>query len=444
MAKPLNILYISHYFPPEVNAPAARVSEMSSRWIRKGARVTVLTGFPNHPTGIIPEKYRRMRRTVEAYDGVKVVRTWMYAAANKGFFRRILNYLSFMISAIVLGTTRVGKPDIIIATSPQFFVAVAGYVLSRIKRCKFVFEIRDLWPEEIVAVGAIKNRLLIRMLESLALFLYRKADLLVPVAQGTIELLEKRSVPRDKMVLIQNGVSLDEFSLSGRGEAIRAELGLAEKFVVGYIGTHGMAHRLETVLHAAELLKAQSEIHFVFVGDGAEKKKLTELATRLRLNNVTFHDQVARELVGAYYQACSVCLVPLRKADLFTKNIPSKIYEIMASCRPIIASTLGESRALIERSGAGLGAAPEDPEELAAMILKLYREPSLCSKMGQDGYTFALANCSRTRQADLYLEYLHAVVTGHRISHGLPTASRVSAKPGEKSPKSKHRHPVSL
>lgn len=444
MAKPLNILYISHYFPPEVNAPAARVSEMSSRWVRKGARVTVLTGFPNHPTGIIPEKYRGLKRRVEAYDGVKVVRTWMYAAANKGFVKRILNYLSFMFSAIVLGSGKVGKPDIIVATSPQFFVAVAGYVISRIKRCKFVFEIRDLWPEEIVAVGAIRNRLLIRMLEATEMFLYRRADLLVPVAQGTIDILEKRGIPRDKMVLVQNGVSLDEFSRIGRGETIRQELGLEDKFVVGYVGTHGMAHRLGTVLRAADLLKSRTEIHFLFVGDGAEKKKLMDLAAQLKLVNVTFHHQVPRDLIAAYYQACNVCLVPLRKADLFTKNIPSKIYEIMASRRPIIASTLGESRLLVERSGAGLGSTPEDPDDLSAKILKLRNEPEICRRMGRDGYTFAVANCSRNRLADFYLEALNSVVTGHRVAIDTPTRAKVASRARKSSTRTEHRHPVSL
>ena len=152
---------MSHYFPPEVNAPALRVSEMASRWADNGADVTVLTGFPNHPSGIIPDEYKGMKRLVTKFKKLKVVRTYQYAAPNKGFLKRIMNYLSFMFSSVLLGTSKVGKPDIIIATSPQFFVAVAGYVMSRIKRCKYVFEIRDVWPEEIVAVGAIKNKFII-------------------------------------------------------------------------------------------------------------------------------------------------------------------------------------------------------------------------------------------------------------------------------------------
>jgi colanic acid biosynthesis glycosyl transferase WcaI len=417
MAKPMNLLYISHYFPPEVNAPAARVSEMGSRWTRKGARVTVLTGFPNHPNGVIPKEYRGKIRQVEAYNGIKVIRTWMYAAPNKGFLKRITNYLSFMVSSVLLGAGKVGKPDVLIATSPQFFVGLSGYLLSRIKGCKFVFEIRDLWPEEIVAVGAIKSKWIISFLESIEMFLYRKADLIVAVAQGTIDTLVNRGVPLEKMLLIPNGVSMELFVSENRGADIRSKLGFQDKIVVSYIGTHGMAHRLDTVLKAAELLKSTNpNIQFMFVGDGAEKSHLIDMANSLGLSNVTFHDQVSRDWIAAYYQASDICLVPLRAADLFTRNIPSKIYEIMASRRPIIISTNGESREMVESSGAGVGVTPEDHTELANAIQEMSKDPGQREKMGFNGYSFAWANCSRTRWADNYLEALNCLVGGRTLS----------------------------
>jgi colanic acid biosynthesis glycosyl transferase WcaI len=425
MAKPMNLLYISHYFPPEVNAPAARVSEMGSRWTRKGARVTVLTGFPNHPNGIIPKEYRGKFRQVEAFDGIKVVRTWMYAAPNKGFLKRITNYLSFMASSVLLGARKVGKPDVLIATSPQFFVGLSGYVLSRIKRCKFVFEIRDLWPEEIVAVGAIRNKWIISFLESIEMFLYRKADLIVAVAQGTIDTLIKRGVPAEKMLLIPNGVSMELFVSENRGADVRRKLSYQDKIVVSYVGTHGMAHRLDTVLQAAELLKSTSpNIQFLFVGDGAEKSHLIEMAKTLGLTNVSFHDQVSRDWIAAYYQASDICLVPLRAADLFTRNIPSKIYEIMASRRPIIISTNGESRKMVESSGAGIGVTPEDCAELADAIREMSKDPEQREKMGLNGYSFAWANCSRTRWADTYLDALNCLVGGRT-----PTPSQPEPQP---------------
>lgn len=410
----LKILYLTHYFPPEVNAPALRVSEMGRRWADKGADVTILTGFPNHPDGIIPPEYKGMKRLVTSFGKLKLVRTYIYAAANKGFIKRIMNYLSFMTSSVVLGTSKIGKQDVIIATSPQFFVAVAGYVISRIKGCKYIFEVRDVWPEEIVAVGAIKNKYIIGALEWLEMFLYRKADLIVAVAQGTIDILTRRGVPREKLVHVPNGVDIDHFATGPDGSDLRRSLGLTDKFVACYLGTHGMAHKLSDVLDAADKLRHQKDIHFLFVGSGADKKNLLERARELNLSNVTFHDQIDRDRIPEFYRAADLFLVPLRKAKLFTKNVPSKIYEVMASKRPILISTEGESRRLVESAGAGLGCTPEDSTEMAEKIKYLRDNKSLRKKMGDDGYTFALANASRMRIADDYLEILMQLVGGGR------------------------------
>ncbi len=408
MDRKMKILYISHYYPPEVNAPALRVSELSRHWANRGHDVTVLTGFPNHPSGIIPEEYKGLIRSKEQHRNVKVVRTYVYAAPNKGFVKRIMNYLSFMFSSILLGTRASGKPDLLIATSPQFFVAVAGYVISRIKKCKFIFEVRDLWPEEIVAVGAIKNKFTIRILEKIEMFLYRKADLVVAVAQGTIDTLVKRGIPKNKLVLIPNGVEIEHFQ--NRNGYVKKSLGFENKFVVSYIGTHGMAHRLETVLEAALLLKENNRIQFLLVGDGAEKQRLVKRANELNLDNVFFHDQIDRNRIPEFYNASDLFLVPLRKADLFTRNIPSKVYEIMAAKKPMIIATEGESRSLVENSGAGIGVTPENSQELAEQISRLYRDPVLCTEMGESGYAFALANASRPNLADRYLDVLKKLV----------------------------------
>ena len=301
MAHPLKVLYISHYFPPEVNAPALRVSEMANRWAENGADVTVVTGFPNHPIGIIPDEYKGMKRLVTRFKNIKVIRTWLYAAPNKGFVKRILNYLSFMFSSVILGTSKVGKPDVIIATSPQFFVAVAGFIISRIKRSKFVFEIRDVWPEEIVAVGAIKNKFIIKSLEMIEMFLYRQDDLLVAVAQGTVDILTERGIDGNKIVLYPNGVNIEHFTNTPDGTELRKELGFENKFVVSYVGTHGLAHKLEDLLHVAKNLQAVKQIQFLFVGDGARKKTLMQLADEMNLTNVCFHDQISHDRIPEFY-----------------------------------------------------------------------------------------------------------------------------------------------
>lgn len=416
MDKRLRILYISHYFPPEVNAPAVRVSEMAEYWAQQGADVTILTCFPNHPRGIIPEEYRGYKRLIEVRNNIRIIRTYVYAAPNGGIIKRTLSFLSFMLSSITLGFRPAGNPDVIIATSPQFFVAVAGYILSRLKRCKFIFEVRDVWPEEIVAVGAMKNGIAIKMLEAIEIFLYKKADLIVTVARGSVDILTKRGISRSKIALVPNGVRLSLFQSGSDGESIRKRLGKPDDFIVGYIGTHGMAHRLDIVLEAAEMLRNIVDITFLFVGDGAEKNDLMRKARDLRLANVIFHDQVRRSDVPDCYRACDICLVPLRKADLFTRNIPSKIYEIMAAGKPIICSTEGESRSLIETAGAGLAARPEDAADLAEKIMILYNNRRLCRSLGRSGYSFALANFSRDRLADRYLEILQTAIQDGRIS----------------------------
>lgn len=408
--EPLNIAYVSHYFPPEVNAPAVRVSELARLWHTRGHRVTVLTGFPNHPSGIIPPEYRGRRVQEEEFSGVRVIRTWMYAAANKGLIRRTLNYLSFMLSAVTLGGRRLGRPDVIIGTSPQIFVAVAAWWLARRKRARFVFEVRDIWPEEIQAVGALNNRFALRVLEALEVFLYRRADRIVAVAQGTVDTLVARGVPREKLVLVPNGVDLGGWAASDR-QGARARLGVDGEFVVSYIGTHGMAHRLETILDAAEQLSNLPHLRILMVGDGAERRRLEIRAHARALKNVEFVGEVSRDRVRDYYSASDVCLVPLRRAGLFTRNIPSKVYEIMASGRPMIIGTEGESRALIDDAGCGVAVEPENAKAVAEAILALHGRPEWAAQLGASGRRYVETHNDRALLADRYLDMLRDVVS---------------------------------
>lgn len=398
-----SILYITHYYPPEVNAPAIRISKLARKWVEGGHKVTVLTGFPNHPTGVIPPEYAGRKLMREKIDGVDVIRTYLYAAPNKGFIKRILNYLSFMLSALILGLPRIGRTDVVIASSPQFFVAVAGYIASLFKRIPFVFEVRDVWPEEIVAVGAIRNRLVIHVLEMIEMFLYRHAKLIVAVAKGTIDILVRRGIPRDKIVLMPNGVDFDDFQRDVDIRSVRDRHRLNGEFLVSYIGTHGMAHRLQTVVEAAEKLRHNNGIKFLMVGDGAEKKNLENLAGSLALDNIQFVPQLPHDRVIDYYKAADVCLVPLRRASLFTKNIPSKIYEIMASGRPILLGADGESRRLVTEAEAGIAFEPENVDSLVQSIEKLWENRRDVKRFGENGLNYARENCRREVIAENYL-----------------------------------------
>jgi colanic acid biosynthesis glycosyl transferase WcaI len=398
----MRILYISQYYPPEVNAPAGRVSGLSRLWTKLGHSVTVLTAFPNHPNGIVPEQYRGKWFHREEDHGVSILRSFIYATPNARVLRRVLSYLSFMISAIITGILRSGRQDIVIATSPQLFVAVAGYIVSRVKRLPFVFEVRDIWPAEIVAVGAMKPGLAIQLLEKTEMFLYRRATLIVAVAQGTVDILTSRGIPADKIILLPNGVDVDCFANLQDDHVLRDKLNLNGHFLVSYIGTHGMAHNLQTVLKAAEHLRDCRSIRFLFVGDGAEREQLVRMQRELSLDNVTFVPQQQRDRIPRYYATSDLCLVPLRRAALFTKSIPSKLYEIMASGKPVLIGTEGESRRLVLRARAGLAYEPDNDHDLAEKIMQLYHDRILATQLGANGQRFADAYCRQAAIAERY------------------------------------------
>ena len=403
----MKITFLCQYFPPEMGAPAARTYEHARHWVELGHEVTVVTGFPNHPTGIIHPAYRGMWMQRERTDGIDLLRTWVYCAPNKGFLRRVLNFLSFFFSSFVLGGLFTKRPDVVIGTSPQFFCAVAAWLLSRWKRAPFVFEVRDIWPQSAIELGALRNRHLIRVLEMIEQHLYRSATLIVVVAESTLPYLRERGIDDNKIVVIPNGIDLRFLQSAVEGPAeIREAHGWHDRFLVSYIGTHGMSHALETVLATARQLKDHPDIHFVFIGEGAEKDRLLRLGTAAGLRNVTFLREQPRGSLPAFYRASDVGLVTLRRLPIFTKVLPSKLFELMGAGCPIICSVEGEAAQLVERAGAGICIEPENPEALREAILRLRARPAERQTMGRSGEVFARTNYSRDALAKRYLEAL--------------------------------------
>jgi colanic acid biosynthesis glycosyl transferase WcaI len=409
----MRILYLSQYFPPEMGAPAARVYELSREWAAAGHDVTVLTGFPNHPTGIVPPEYRGEAFRREEVDGIEVVRTPIYAAPNRGLLKRAANYASYAVSAAVVGPLLArGKPDVLIATSPQILTALSGWWLSRLRRVPFVFEVRDIWPRSIVEVGALpEGHPAIRALEGLEMFLYRRADRVVVVTDSFVDALAERGVPRDKLRVVKNGVDLVLFHPQPRDNEVRRELGLGpDDFMALYVGTHGMAHGLGTVLEAAERLRDRADVRFVLVGEGADKQALRERASQLRLQNVTFVDQQPRQRIPLYLAACDASLVLLKEKPLFKTVLPSKIFEILAAGRGLILGVDGEARRLVEEAGAGVYVRPEDAAGLAEAVLNLRGRPRDCEQMGRRGRAFVEASYSRGALARKYLDVLSELI----------------------------------
>jgi glycosyltransferase involved in cell wall biosynthesis len=404
MKKPLKILFISQYFPPEMGAPSARTFELCRHWVKSGHKVTVITGFPHHPTGVIPPEYKQHFYKLENVEGIEIIRTYVYATANKGFFKRILSYLSFMFSAIVLGPWKSGKPDVVIATSPQFFVAIAGYLVSLIKRRPFVFEVRDLWPESIVQLGQLKNKWLIKFLESIEVFLYQRASMIVSVTDSFVPIIARKGIDKGKIVVIKNGVDLELFNPDKSHPELKKDLHLQGKFIVSYIGTHGLSHALDKVLETAAILRDNPEIHFLFVGEGAEKENLIKQKALLQLSNVTFLDQIDKADLPYYYNLSDIVLITLRDLALFRTVIPSKMFEIMAMARPIIISVDGEARKIVaDEAGAGIYVEPENPHQLREAILSLYRDALKRSQLGQNGRIFVEKYYNRQVLANRYI-----------------------------------------
>lgn len=379
----MRILFLSDNFPPEGNAPATRLYEHATRWVRAGHEVTVITCAPNFPEGRLFPGYRNAWRQVEWLDGIRVVRVKTYITANEGFLKRTLDYLSFMLMATVMSVFE-RRPDVVVATSPQFFCALAGWMVGVLKWRPFVFELRDLWSASIVAVGMMRKNWIIRVLEQMELFLYWRADAVVAVTRRSRRELIARGVPAGKVHVVMNGVDLERYAPRERDQALARELGLEGKFVAGYMGTHGMAHALPKVLEAAERLRHREDVAFFFAGSGAERARVEQLVAERGLRNVRLIPRQPKEAMPALWSLCDLAIVPLRDTPVFATVIPSKIFESMGMGVPILMSLPeGEATAIVRRTACGVCVPPEDPQAMAAAIARLADAPSEAAALRQ-------------------------------------------------------------
>ncbi len=395
-----------------MGAPAARAAELSRHWARMGHEVTVLTGFPNHPTGIVPEEWRpRLRRLhyTETVDGVRVVRTWLWPLPNRKAHERVRNYVSFCVSAALSGLP-LPKPDFVIATSPQLLCALAGWWIAFWKRVPFIFEVRDLWPESLAAVGAGgEGTLLHRTLGAIAGFLYRRAERIIVVSPAFKDhLMRYWNVPADKISIVENGVETDLFRLDPEAAAeVRKQMKLEDRFLICYIGTMGNAHGLETLIAAAEELQmALPSAMFLLIGEGAEKERIVELAAARGLNNIRFLGQQPRQWIPAYVSAADLCLAMLKKTELFKTVIPTKLLEYMACQRPVIVAVDGQARRIVEEAGGGVFVEPENSKALVKAILGSAENPEQGRQMGVRGRQYIVSKFSREKTARDYVAVL--------------------------------------
>ena len=398
----MNILLISENFFPEKNAPAKRLYEHAKKWVDLGYNVKVITGVPNAPKGVIYPGYKNKLYQKEIIDGIEVIRVWTFIAKYSGFMLRTFDFLSFMITSLFFGIfTR--KIDIIISTTPQFLPVISGYILSKIKRVPFILELRDLWPESIVALNAMKkNNPIIKVLQKIANHIYKKSKVIVVVTESFKDHLIKIGIDKNKIIVIKNGFNFNRSLTPTKSiDVVREELKLKNNTTISYIGTIGMAHGINTILEAAKICK---NVNFLIIGEGAEKTNLQLKAKNEEISNVLFIDAIDWQEIVNINQLVSANIIHLKKLDLFKTVIPSKIFESMALKKPILAGLIGESLEIILSSKSGVGVEPENEISLKNAIDYIQTNPNDSKKLGLNGYNLVKQKYNRELLAEKMID----------------------------------------
>lgn len=415
----MKIWVICQYYKPEQGAPSARISGLAKSWLQDGHEVDVLTGIPNHPQGVVPEEYRNKPAFMEEHiDNVKVRRHWLYVTPNDGFVKKIINHLTFAASVLFANLNKQGldRPEVIVASSPSFFCCISAWLLSKRYKVPFIMEVRDIWPGIFVELGVLKeDSKALKFLESIELFLYRKAAAVVVVTRGFAQNIADRGIPKEKLFVITNGVQDTEYDVAiasktdGTVDKLRNELQINPLTkVVLYIGNHGMSQALGQIVDAARVMMTRSDVLFLFVGDGPDKERLKRIARGMP--NVQFVPSQPKERVWPFYNMADMVLVPLKDIPGFSTFIPSKMFEIMACGKAQIGCVRGEAATIFEKSQGAVVVPPEDPDKLAKAISTLVDDPKRTEQMGVNGRAFVKQHYLHSKLARNYLAVMQKVV----------------------------------
>ena len=391
--RPLRVTFLTHYFPPEVGPAQTRLHELAKRLNAAGQQVTVVTGFPNYPAGEIFPGYHGKRFMEDSYDGIRVLRTWVFATRSRGFIGRLLNYFSFPIGSL-LAVRKLGPTDIIYVQSPPLFTGLAALWYSRLKRAPFIFNVSDIWPQSAVELGMLRNRFAIRLAEMLERHIYRRATRITVATPGILERLVARGVPRDKIFLLTNGVDTAAYNVTTPDRELAQRLGLDGHKVFMYAGLHGLAQGLDVILEAAKLTR-NPEVLYVLVGDGADKAALVAKAEAEKIDNVRFLPIQPTSTLPALLNLVYATVIPLRRLDLFKAALPSKLFDSMAAGRPIVAPLWGEAAALVEAAACGLVVEPEDARAVQEAVEKLAADPEGAKRLGEQGRKYVVEHFNR-------------------------------------------------
>lgn len=402
----MNILFITDNFPPEINPAGFRVAERAKHWAQEGHQVTILTSAPNFPQGKLHEGYKNAWYQKEEWEGMTVLRVKTFIVPNEGFILRTLDFLSFMVMAILVGSF-VKDQDVVVATSPQFFSGYAGLALGKIKHRPFLLELGDLWPESIKGVGLLENSPVYKFLEKMELFMYRKATGIVAQTPAFKKNLVLRGIDSQKIDVVLNGVDTSFFKPQmQKALHLQDQLQLKGKRVVGYIGTHGMAHGLVHALDIAKKLEEKNVV-FLFIGAGAEKKSLQDYQQKNSISNVLFIDSQKKSDIASWWSLCDVSLIHLKNDPVFASVIPSKIFESMAVAKPIfLVAPTGEASKIVNQYDVGFHCSAYDAEKDAISLLGLLNDSSRMEMLRQNMISCA-PQFDRKIQAKAFLMALY-------------------------------------
>jgi len=403
----MRILFLTQYFPPETGAPQNRLLGLAQQLEQNGINVVVLTAMPNYPAMKIYDGYKGKFFVKEQVDSILVFRSWIYVSKKRTVWKRLLNYFSFVITSFIISFRIKGKFDFVFCESPPLFLGITGWLVSRLKGAKFIFNVSDLWPESAEKLGIISNRFFLNMAARLEMFLYRKSFLITGQTQGIVENISLR-LPLKKVHWLPNGIDDEQFQ-NANYPTLRNELGFSDNdFIVVYAGIIGHAQGLEVILQAAAHLSAYGNVKFLIVGDGPEKDSLREQKNNAGLKNVFFHDAVPKNKSIRIINSCNVSVIPLKKLDLFKGAIPSKIFECLALEKPVLLGVDGEAKTLfMDEAQAGIYFEPENASQLAEGILTLMNSPERCKELGANGRNYVMNKFSRKKIALDFLEQLH-------------------------------------
>lgn len=407
----MKILVLHQYFLGKEDPGGSRFNQFVKYWEESGHDITVVAGTVHYATGKKEDRYKGKWVLKEPYsNNVDVVRTYVSEAYNKSFVGRLWGYFSFTLSSLWAILFHVKKHDVMIVTSPPLFVGVTGVLAKWLKRTPLVFEIRDLWPESAIDTGVLTNPLIIKMayfVEKLSYKFSNKINVLTPAFKQ--KLIEDKGIKEEKITFIPNGADLDIFEPGQRDNWVRDQYGLEDQFVVAYMGAHGVANHLESLLETAKEFNDDEQVAFVLIGDGMRKSALQQKAKEDGITNVVFIDSQPKHKIPDFCNASDICTAVLKKVDTFKTVYPNKVFDYMSCAKPILLGIDGVARELVEESGAGYYVDPENPKQFAARIRELKENPELRERLGNSGLAFVRENFSREVLANKYVDELQKV-----------------------------------